>query len=526
MAYVRFPVRAAAWAALVAALAGCASPSDPAAAGRAAPLPSLTPSASAQTRAELSIDRWWQVFGDAHLDALIDSALQHNTDLEIALGRVREAQAAVEGARARQLPSVDLGVDAQRLRQSTADATPVPRGGSRYATGYGASLQMGYEADLWGALSSATQAARSRALASSWALAATEWTLTSLVAETYFALVAVDRQIDISLAVRDSRTTTLQLRQREIGAGAGNEFDLRRAEAEVTSAEATLAQLSRQRVSLERALALLVGQTPETARAIARATLDESLLAPALLPQAGVERLLQRRPDVQQAEATLAASNADLASARAGAYPRLTLSGVVGSDARSLSDLFSGPAFVWSIAAGITQPIFDGGRIQSQIHAEQARRQQADASYRKAVAGAYFDLREAYQALDHTQQAYHAEGARVASLARAHEIARTGFGVGAISYLDVLDAERNLYQARLQRVDAHRDRLTAQVAIYKALGGGYVPPPISMSSGGYVAPPTQMSSGGSAPPPTPVSSGQALPAARTATGSPGSDHQS
>jgi multidrug efflux system outer membrane protein len=243
----------------------------------------------------------------------------------------------------------------------------------------------------------------------------------------------------------------------------------------VTGAEATLAQLNRQRASLERALALLAGQTPDTARAIGRATLDESLLAPALLPQQGVERLLQRRPDIQQAEATLAASNADLASARAGAYPRLTFSGVAGSDARSLSDLFSGPAFFWSIAAGVTQPIFDGGRIQSQIHAEEARQQQAQASYRKAVAGAYFDLREAYQALDHTQQAYHAEGARVASLARAHEIARTGFGVGAISYLDVLDAERNLYQARLSRVDAHRDRLTAQVAIYKALGGGYAP---------------------------------------------------
>ena len=510
MANVRLPLRSVVLAALV-VLAGCAGTAVSEDTARNAALPALTPSASAQARTDLSIDRWWLVFGDGHLNALIDSALQYNTDVEIALGRVREAHAAVDGARSRQLPTVDLGVDAQRVRQSTADATPVPRGASRYATGYGASLQMGYEADLWGALSSATQAARARALASDWALAATEWSLTSLVAETYFALVAVDRQIHISLAVRDSRTTTLQLRQREIGAGAGNEFDLRRAEAEVTSAEATLAQLNRQRVSLERALALLAGQTPETARTIGRATLDESLLAPALLPQQGVERLLQRRPDIRQAEATLAASNADLASARAGAYPRLAFSGVVGSDARSLSDLFSGPAFVWSIAASVTQPIFDGGRIQSQIHAEEARKQQAHAGYRKTVSGAYFDLREAYEVLDHTQQAYHAEGARVASLARAHEIARTGFGVGAISYLDVLDAERNLYQARLQRVDAHRDRLTAQVAIYKALGGGYSPP-TQASSGGY-SPPNQVSVGGATPTPSQASN-------------PGSDHKS
>ena len=223
-------------------------------------------------------------------------------------------------------------------------------------------------------------------------------------------------------------------------------------------------------------MSVLVGQTPETAQPIARATLDENQLAPALLPQADVEQLLQRRPDIRQAEATLAATQADLASARAGAYPSLRFSGVVGSDARSLSDLFSGPAFLWSIAASVTQPIFDGGRVQSQIHAEEARRQQAQAGYRQTVAGAYFDLRETYAALDYTQQAYESEGARVVSLRRAREIAVTGFGAGAISYLDVLDAERNLYQALLQRVDAHRDRMTAQVAIYKALGGGYTPP--------------------------------------------------
>jgi len=489
-------LRTVAVAALL-ALAGCAGLNNAASSDTpSSRLPALTPSASAQPRADLAIDRWWQVFGDASLDTLIDSALQHNTDLEIALGRVREAQAAVAGTRSRQLPSVDLGVDAQRARQSTG-TTPLPPGASRYSTVYGASLLVGYEADLWGALSSQTQAARARLLATDWALAATEWSLTSQVAETYFALVAVDRQADISVAVRDSRIATLKLRQREVAAGAGSEFDLRRAEAEVTSAETTLAQLNRQRVGLERALALLVGQTPETAQPIARATLDESQLAPALLPQAGVERLLQRRPDIQQAEATLAASNADLASARAGAYPRVAFSGVVGYDARSLSDLFSGPALLWSIAASVTQPIFDGGRIQSQIDAEQARQQQANASYRKTVAGAYFDLREAYAALDHTQQAYQSEASRVASLARARAIAVTGFGAGAISYLDVLDAERNLYQAQLSRVDAHRDRMSAQVAIYKALGGGYTPP-TSVSSGG-TAPPTAAANGQAAP---------------------------
>src|SRR5262245_23741297 len=314
-----FKVRSIALVALL-ALAGCAGTPNPAESIPASTLPALKAGASAQQRADLAIDRWWLLFDDARLTALIDSALKNNTDLEIALGRVRESQAAVEGARSRQMPTVDLGVDAQRVRQSTA-GTPLPPGVSRYSTNYSASLLMGYEADLWGALSSQTAGARARLLATDWALAATEWTLTSAVADTYFALIAVDRQADISVAVRDSRIATLKLRQREVAAGAGSEFDLRRAEAEVTSAETTLAQLNRSRVGLERSLSLLIGQTPETAQPIARATLDESQLSPALLPQAGVERLLQRRPDIRQAEAELAATHYDVASARAGAYP-------------------------------------------------------------------------------------------------------------------------------------------------------------------------------------------------------------
>ena len=478
--------------AAVLALAGCASTPQPPNPEfvRNDTLPALATSASAQVHADLAIERWWLAFGDAHLDALIDSALKLNTDLEAALARVREAQAGIDGARARQGPTLDARIESQRARQSTIGATPVPPGFDRYASSHGVSLITGYELDLWGQLSQQTQAARARLLASHWARASIEWSLTAQVTESYFALLAVDRQIHISTAVRDSRSTTLQLRQREVNAGAGNEFDLRRAEAEVTSAEGTLAQLNRQRVSLERALALLAGQTPETARAIARSTLDENQLGPALLPQSGVERLLQRRPDIQQAEANLLAGHADVAAARAAAYPRLSFSGVIGHDARSLSDLFSGPSLLWSIAASATQSLFDGGRVQSQIDAEQARQQQATINYRRTVTGAYFDLREAYEALDHTQQAYRAEGARVASLTRAREIALTGFGVGAISYLDVLDAERNLYQARLQRVDAHRDRLTAQVAIYKALGGGYVPPTNQASRGGNLPPNT------------------------------------
>jgi multidrug efflux system outer membrane protein len=155
--------------------------------------------------------------------------------------------------------------------------------------------------------------------------------------------------------------------------------------------------------------------------------------------------------------------------------PALRLTGSIGSDARSISDLFSGPAFIWSIAASATQSIFDGGRLQAQVREGEARGDQELAAYRKAVAAAVVDLREAYANLDITEQALAAERNRVAALARARELAQLGYDSGAFSYLDLLDAERNWYQAQLEQVDAYRDQLFGQIATFKALGGGYDP---------------------------------------------------
>lgn len=449
-------------------LAGCASSSLP---SRVSPDPAMTrmpavaPAPSAAVRPGLSIERWWLQFDDADLDHLMKEALARNEDLEAAIARVREAQASLDVVRAAQSPSLDANASSARARKSEV-----------LSSEHRFSLEAGYEVDLWGRLSAGSEAARQRLLATEWARRSIEWSLTARLAEAYFSLAAVERQIDLSRAMRASRETTLNLRRREHGAGMGTEFDLRRAEAELTGTDATLASLARQRASLEHALTALLGRTPMEIGSVSlpRISLDESRDLEAVLPEGSTSELLSRRPDLRQAEAELAAANASIDAARAATLPSLRLSGSLGSDARRLTDLFSGPAALWSIAASLAQPVFDGGRLQARAREEHARAEQALANYRKVVTGALLDVREAYAALDTSQQSYIAQRDRAAALARARALAQRGFENGASGYLDLLDADRNWYQAQLDQVNAYRDRLVGQVSAYKALGGGYI----------------------------------------------------
>lgn len=423
-----------------------------------------SPVKAAPAASASSIQSWWTLFGDRQLERLMEEALERNADLEIAVARVREAQASLDVARSAQSPLIELQADSARSRQSGAT-------GSRHRVAAAAA----YEVDLFGRLSSATAAARHQLLSTEWARASVEWSLTAALAEGYFGLAAVERQIVITEAVREGWVAAAGVRQRELAAGAGTELDLRRAQAELAATESTLAALGRSRAALVHAVTLLLGRTPEeiASGTLAANALDESKPIDAALPQGAAERFLVRRPDVREAEALVAAANASVDAARAATLPSLQLSGVLGSDARSLSDLFSAPAALWSIGASLTYALADGGRAKGRVREEQARAEQALAGYRRTLANAVLDVQEAYAALELTQQALQAERERVAALARARQLARLGHQHGALNYIDLLDAERNWQQARLQQVSAYRDRLVGQVATYKALGGGY-----------------------------------------------------
>lgn len=435
-------------------------------------LPVLAPAAQARLEAGLAIDRWWTLFGDPALDALIEQALRDNHDLAAAAARLHEARARLDEVRGSRLPVLELQESHSRARQS-ADSAPAgtPLTGARHEV----ALVGRHEIDLWGRLASAGDAARAGLLAQQWARASVEWGLTAQLAEAHFGLRALQRQIEISTALRAGRATSLALRRREQAAGIASEFDLRRAEAELAGTDATLAALQRRRAALEATVALLAGRplAQIANREAAREPLDPTAPFQARLPQGDAGDLLLRRPDLRRAEAQLAAAQADLTAARAATLPALALSGSVGSDVRSLSNLFDGPGMVWSLALSAAQPLFDGGQRRARVAQADARADAALAGYRQAVLGAVLELREAYARIELSEQALRAEQARVAALERSRRLAALGHASGAFGYLDLLDAERNHHQAQLDEADACRDRLLAQVAAFKALGGGH-----------------------------------------------------
>lgn len=459
---------------LATAIAGCAGSLGPTVERPTvapAELPTLVPSATARPDATLSIDRWWTLFGDAALDRLIADALARNHDLALAAARVREARARLDEVRGSQAPSLELQAAGGRAKQS---ADTLPPGAERISNSHSSALVARYELDLWGRLSSGSEAARQRLLAEQWARASIEWSLTAQLAEAHFALRTVQRQVEVAEAMRNSRATTLDLRRREFGAGIGTEFDLRRAEAELSATEVTLASLRRQRIDLEGTLALLAGRPlAELAAEPTREPLDARQPFFARLPQGDAASMLLARPDVRQGEAELAATRADIAAARAATLPSVVLTGSIGSDVRSLSNLFTASGMAWTIAGSLSQTLFDGGQRRARVEQADARAEQAFAAYRKTVLGAVIELRDAYAALDLAQESLRHERERVDSLERARRLAAVGYAAGALGYLDLLDAERNHFQAQLDEAGAQRDRLLEQIAVFKALGGGH-----------------------------------------------------
>lgn len=420
----------------------------------------------------LVVERWWLVFEDAQLHEQINTALAQNADLAVASARLRAARAQLDQVSGAQWPRLDVEATSGRSRVS-ADAST---GTARLSTSHRALLTTDYEVDLWGRLASGTQAASQRLQAQSWARAAVEWSLTAQVAEAHFALRAVSRQLEIARAVQQGRTHEVALRRAQVSAGSGAVLELRRAEAELAAAEATLANLSRRQLALQSALALLTGRPLQALvhdSGPAVQPLEPTRTFMVRLPEGALAELLARRPDVRQAEAELLATKADVAVARASTLPAVWMTGSVGSDVRELSNLFSGPGFAWSLAAGVVHSLFDGGQARARVRESEALSEAATARYQRTVANAVVEVREAYLSVQVDADVLRSEQQRVASLAQALQLARIGQEAGVSTQLDTLDAQRNHFQAQLAEVDAYRARLVGQVAAFKALGGGH-----------------------------------------------------
>jgi multidrug efflux system outer membrane protein len=359
---------------------------------------------------------------------------------------------------------------------------------------YRAQVNVSYELDLWGKLRNSAQAAQAELLATTAARETVRIALTTSVVHSYYALIALDAQVDATRRSLALRQHDFRLQRVRADAGLINDFALRQLEAEVAAAQAQLPVLESRRSSEELALGVLLGRNP-------RALLQDGVVrnagnaAPAapVVPPDLPSALLLRRPDIVTAEQQLIAANARIGVVRATLFPSIGLSGFLGSESAALSNLFSGPASIWQLGFGLAQPIFQGGRLFGEIEAVEARQRQALAQYQKTLQTAFREAHDSLVGQVRAREAFDAENARVVALTEAQRLARIRFVNGLTSQLELLDAERNLLNAELNRADALRAQRSAVANVVKALGGGWAGLP------GTETVPAQAQSGAAAP---------------------------
>jgi multidrug efflux system outer membrane protein len=458
-------------AALTALMAGCAL--GPAYERPAAELPAAWNDVPAQG-VKAPAARWWTMYSDPALDQLVEESLAHNQDLAIAVARVDEARAQARIVDSQQMPAIDGQFQRDRSRFSSRSAIPLPPSVPLVSTDNQAQLNISYEVDLWGRLRSATAAARADFLATEAARETVRITLVTEVVRAYFSLVALDEQVAATRRSLKLRSDGLELQNVRHKAGLINDFTLRQLEAEVLAARAQLPALEATRTTQELALAVLLGRSPRAIMegAVARRA-DQGAPTALVVPEGLPSDLLLRRPDVAQAEQGLIAANARISEARATLFPRIGLSGYYGGESTSLGDLFSAPARIWSAAFGLAQPIFQGGRLFSEVDAVKARERQTVAQYQKTLQTAFGEVRQALNTQAKARESFDAENARTAALTDVARLARVRYENGLISQLEVIDADRQLLQAELNRSEALRTQRAAVADLVKALGGGW-----------------------------------------------------
>jgi multidrug efflux system outer membrane protein len=427
------------------------------------------PMATASVPAE-----WWRGYQDPALDAMIQEALAHNADLRLAIARVDEARASLGVARADQWPGVSANGSASRNRASEDSALALP-GTDPIYNNVRATLDASYEIDFWGKYRRATEAARAELLATQFNRDAVRLALIADVSRGYFTLRSLDAQVAITKRTVSTRLASLSLQRARFAAGVASELELRQVEAEAAAAQALLPALETQLARQETALSVLLGRSP---REIVGATPErgaaiEALTVPPAVPAGLPSDLLEHRPDLRQAEQQLIAANARIGQAKAAYFPTISLTGLLGGESTKLADLFSAPARIWQVSGSAAQTVFDAGRTGSRVKAAKAREQQALAQYQATIQNAFRDTLDALVAQRKARETLDAEQARVNALESALSHARLRYENGVTSLLDVLDAERGLLAAELNRVEAQRAQLAATADLFKALGGGW-----------------------------------------------------
>ena len=418
---------------------------------------------------DLANTAWWQQFNDPVLNGLVGTALEQNKDLLIATARIEEFFGRYFSTRGDQFPSAGGNADAFRQRLSEKSFSRFDGKDNPYNQ-YEAYLNAGWEIDFWGKFRRATEATRAELLGTEEGRRTVVLTLVGAVSAAYVDIRALDKQLEITQRTADSRKGTLELFQLRFQNGIISEVDLSQAESEYEDALARIPDFERAIGQTENALSVLLGRNPGP---IARGlTLDELILP--VVPAGVPSELLERRPDIRSAEQALIAANARIGVAKSLYFPTISLTGAFGTVSTDLSNLFTASSRAWNYGVPVSVPLFTAGRIGGEVKAAEATEKQAVLSYQQAIQNAFREVDDALLDRSKSGQRLDALSRQLKALNNYARLARMRYDEGYTSFLEVLDAERSLFNVELAHTTGQNALFRSLINIYKSMGGGWV----------------------------------------------------
>lgn len=427
-----------------------------------------TTAAEAASLADL---KWFELFRDETLTGLVTTSLRQNFELRIAAERVLQARAVLGIRRSDQWPTVGASADLTAARASRRGATQgLPAGADTDVSFTQAGFTLGWELDVWGRLRRLSEAARAQYLATEEARRGVITTLVADVSERYLALRAFDLELEIARRTRDLATEGLRLTEARRARGVASGLDVRQAEQLLFTATGQIAAIERDIALAENALSLLLGEAPGD---VPRGRPLQAFAAPPAVPAGLPSALLERRPDIRQAEQELIAANAQIGAARAEYFPRISLTGFLGGQSRALLDLLSAGARVATATLGASAPIFNRGRTRGNVELADSVQREAVVNYQRAIYTALGDVSDALADHARTTEQREQQERLVEALRESARLSNERYEAGLDSYLPVLDARRNLFDGELALAQLRQRELAAIVQLYRALGGGW-----------------------------------------------------
>jgi outer membrane protein, multidrug efflux system len=423
------------------------------------------PADGTSTATSLGDEKWWLVFDDPQLQALIREALIQNYDLRIAAMRVLQAEAVLGITRADQLPTISGGITTSNARFPKTPITP-----NFETSPTQVNLSLAWELDFWGKFRRATEAARADLLATEWGQKTVLSDLVSNVAIAYFQLLELDLEMEISRRALDSRKESLRLVEIRAKGGNTSLMDVRQSEQLVYTASAAIPDLERRIEQQENLINLLLGHNPGP---VTRGKTLVENATPPVVPAGLPSTLLNRRPDIQSAEQRLVAANARIGVAKAAYFPQITLTATAGFASPALTDLFSGPAGFWNFGGQLTQPIFTGGRIRSGVRLTEAQQKEAILVYQQSVQQAFREVSDSLIGYRKNREFREQQELLTNSAKDATRLAESRYRGGVTSYLEVLDSDTRYFNAALGLAQAQLSERLSLVQVYNALGGGW-----------------------------------------------------